>query len=220
MSASQNLMLLFAAGVLSIPASPSGGAPFVIEPEESRVRFEVGHLDYAKPVRGRFERISGHIEYERAEPEELSGRIEIEVESIGTDNAYRDGHLRASFFETEQFPDIHFELLRFDRDENVVFGRLTMKGVSVEQRLEIENLRELEGRDGLRVLRCRASGVVNRRLFGVEEDPELNGGLGSLVGYIQQGLDGFIDDEVRVRISIVARETPLPATPDGYAGVE
>jgi hypothetical protein len=105
------------------------GATFDILPDQSRVRFKVGHSDYARPVTGRFGRLAGRIELDAAAPGTLEISVEIDADSIDTDNEFRDAHLRASFFETEKFPKIQFTATRVSAEENLVEGQLTMKGI-------------------------------------------------------------------------------------------
>ncbi len=206
--------------------TPADAATFEIEPERTRVRFAVGHSDYTKPVKGRFERIHGRIEYDAEAPETLRIDVEIDADSIETRNRFRDEHLRAAFFETEEFPSIAFQLTRVLVEEEAIEGTLTMKGRSHPVRLHVSNVRDFVDPSGVRVLRCKANGTLNRRAFGVEEDPEGTAGLARILAEIQAGLDGFIDDEVAISISLSAREVhgevskdaPGPASNPKMAG--
>ncbi|MEM7412293.1 MAG: YceI family protein [Myxococcota bacterium] len=196
-------------GVLT--SSPAPAETFEIQPEKSRLRFEVGHHDYAKPVRGRFEALSGAIHRDPEKDGELRVDVEITASSIDTDNAYRDEHLRAAFFEVEDHPSIRFSAAGFRADGETkpleVTGNLTMKGITRPIVLQVSGARELVDKDGNRVLRCRVKGSVNRRDFDVQEtSAEEAQGLSKILAHIQEGLDEFIEDEVEFSVSVVARE--------------
>ena len=193
-------------GLVVLLSSPSFATDYEIQPEKSRVRFEIGHSDYAKPVRGRFGNLSGEIGYDANTPNATTAEVVIDASSVDTDNGYRDEHLRTSFFEADRFPDIHFRLGRMLPTEGQVEGELTMRGVSQTVVLTISNLREIEDPTGMRIFRAHATTRLNRRDFGVEEDADRAQGLGKIMAHIQEGLDEFIDDEVVVRLSIVAHE--------------
>ncbi len=190
----------------TLVATPAMAGTFEIQSEQSRVRFEIGHNDYTKPVRGRFANVSGEIDYEASAPTAATAEVVIDVASVDTDNAYRDGHLRESFFEADRYPQILFRLGRILPGEGWVEGELTMKGVTRTVTLAISNVRELVDERGKRVLTARATTRLNRRDFGIQGDPERTAGLGKLLGHIQQGLDEFIDDDVEISISLVAHE--------------
>jgi len=185
---------------------PAFATDYAIQSDRSRVKFEIGHSDYAKPVRGRFGSLEGEIGYDPAAPQEATAEVVIDASSIDTDNGYRDEHLRTSFFQADEHPEIRFRLIRllFERGEAV--GELTMRGVTRRIVMQVANLHEAEAPNGLRILRVRARTTIDRRDFGVEEDADRAEGLGKIMSHIQEGLDEFIDDEVSVRISVVARE--------------
>ncbi|MFT5443970.1 MAG: polyisoprenoid-binding protein YceI, partial [Myxococcota bacterium] len=103
-----HLAAMLAAVALTTAAAHASS--FEIVSEKSRVRFEAGHHDYAKPVKGRFHQLSGKIEYDVTSPGYTSMQVIIDPSSVDTDNQYRDSHLRSSFFEVEQFPEIRFQL--------------------------------------------------------------------------------------------------------------
>ena len=198
---------------LALVAFTSGAVraeTFEIQPDRSRLRFEVGHHDYAKPVRGRFEALSGSIQRDPAEDGALRVNVEITASSIDTDNAYRDEHLRAAFFEVEEHPKIRFSAAGFRAGEVgtlKVTGNLTMKGVTRPIVLEVSGARELVDPEGHRVLRCRVSGTLDRREFGVEEtSADEASGLSAILAHIQEGLDEFIEDDVHFSVSVFARE--------------
>ncbi len=196
-------IVVFAALFGLLASSPALSSTYIIQSERSHVRFEVGHHDYAKPVRGSFDALSGEIQYDASEVG-VGIDVVIDADSIDTANRYRDGHLRDAFFETDRFPEIRFRATGVDAGQQIVSGELTMKGVTRPVAFRVTNVREFTAADGTQVLRCRALGKVNRRDFGVAEDADRAEGLSRIMANIQEGLDEFIEDEVEIAISVVA----------------
>lgn len=201
------LCLIFGlAAVLVSP--PSEACTFVILPEKSRVKFQVKHSDYVKPVRGRFESLNGAIDYDaKQQTDAVQIDVTIDANSVDTDNRFRDGHLREAFLETHRFPEIHFRASSIDQENNLLHGEVTIKEVTRKIALKLMAVRVFTDHEGVYMLRCRAVGKVNRRDFGVAEDASRSEGLKKLIARIQEGLDEFIEDDVDILISVVARAT-------------
>ncbi|CCQ13791.1 YceI family protein [Rhodococcus sp. AW25M09] len=88
---------------IALPELTAG--TWAIDAGHSTVGFTVRHLVVSK-VRGRFQAFTGTITV--AEDGTPTVDAEIDVTSITTDNAQRDGHLKtADFFEVEKFPPRH-----------------------------------------------------------------------------------------------------------------
>ncbi|MGH2870859.1 MAG: YceI family protein, partial [Solirubrobacteraceae bacterium] len=101
----------------SIPAGT-----YTIDPAHSNVSFEVRHMGIAT-VRGRFGKFEGAIDATGDIPS-LAGSVE--VSTIDTGDANRDGHLQSpEFFDAEQHPQIAF---RSTGTELGGDGRITLEG--------------------------------------------------------------------------------------------
>jgi polyisoprenoid-binding protein YceI len=103
-----------------------------VDPSHSAVGFSVKHLGIAT-VRGRFEEFEGTLVI----GEDLaSARAHgsAQVNSISTDDAGRDEHLRsADFFGAEANPELRFEstaIRPLDEDTFEIEGELTMNGIT------------------------------------------------------------------------------------------
>jgi polyisoprenoid-binding protein YceI len=84
-----------------------------IDPAHSQIQFSAKHLGIST-VRGTFESFEGHIEEENGDVKEVT--VEIDVASLNTGNAQRDGHLKgADFFDVEANPKATFRLTGFTR---------------------------------------------------------------------------------------------------------
>ena len=113
-----------------------------IDPGRSSVEFHVRALYGLQTVKGRFERYHGTLDL-AAEP---SIELTIEADSLNTDNAKRDEHLRsADFFDSASHPQVRFssELATLDGDRLRVRGELHAAGKSTP--LDLEGLIRPDG---------------------------------------------------------------------------
>jgi polyisoprenoid-binding protein YceI len=123
--------------------TPTTGLPeagtWSIDTSHSSVEFIVRHLMVAK-VRGSFTDFSGTIEIGDS-PEASSVAVEIQVASVSTRDAQRDGHLTsADFFDAENHPTITFRSTAVrDQGKNryAVDGELTVLGTTKPVTLEL-----------------------------------------------------------------------------------
>jgi len=154
---------------------------WAIDAAHSTIGFSVRHLMVSK-VRGRFTDFSGNLVVN--DDGTASATAEIQVASLTTDNAQRDGHLKtADFFDAENFPTASFKStgFRVQGDEFVVIGDFTIHGVTKSVELEVEYLGTNPGMGNGPVAGFEAKTVVNRRDFGITIDMPLADG-GAVVG--------------------------------------
>jgi polyisoprenoid-binding protein YceI len=112
---------------------------WAIDTAHSSVEFVVRHLMVAK-VRGSFSDFSGTIEIGDS-PETSSVAVDINVASISTRDAQRDGHLTSpDFFDVEAHPTISFRSTAV-RDQGgnryAVDGELTLLGTTKPVTLDL-----------------------------------------------------------------------------------
>lgn len=114
---------------------------WAIDPSHSEVQFKVKHL-VISTVTGQFTDFKSEIRTEGNEMEGAKATFEAKVDSISTNNADRDGHLKsADFFDAENHPTITFESTKFEKvsgDEYTLTGNLSIRGVSKEVKLKAE----------------------------------------------------------------------------------
>ena len=168
-----------------------------IDPLHTLVEFAVKHMMVAT-VKGRFALTSGSITLDEANPSRSSAAATIDVATIDTREAQRDGHLRsADFFDVERFPHITFQSTRVeghgrDRNRTRVIGNLTIRDVTKEVALDVR----LEGMQkdpwGNERAGFSAETRIDRRDFGLGWNQALEAG-GILVG-----------NEVRISLEIEA----------------
>ncbi|MCG3716172.1 YceI family protein, partial [Aliarcobacter butzleri] len=109
---------------------------------------------------------------------------EIVVDSINTADEKRDGHLKSEdIFAAQKFPKITFKSTKVEKD--VVYGDLTMKGVTKNIKLQLENGGAVGEKAGFAL-----SGKINRSDFGITWNKVLEtGGVA-------------VSDEVKLTIDI------------------
>ncbi len=166
---------------------------WTIDTAHSTVGFTVRHLMISK-VRGRFTAFTGAIEI-AADPLQSTVSADIDLDSITTGDAGRDGHLKtADFFEIEKYPTMTFRStgLTAKGGDYVLTGDLSLHGVtkSVDFDLEFEGV----GGDPWGGTRAGFSGSteISRDDFGVSFNAALETG-GVMIG-----------DKVKVELEIEA----------------
>jgi polyisoprenoid-binding protein YceI len=167
-----------------------------IDPAHSEVGFVVRHLVVTK-VRGRFANFSGTI-VTAENPLESSVDIEIDLNSITTNQEQRDGHLRsADFFEVETYPTMTYKAsgARQDGDRFVLDGELTLKGVTkvVPLTFELNGIGENPLAGGT-VAGFSATASINRKDFNVNFEGVQNG-----IAIVSDKIDIHIEAEANLR---------------------
>ncbi|EWC61279.1 Protein yceI precursor [Actinokineospora spheciospongiae] len=147
-----------------------------IDAVHSEVGFSVRHMAVSK-VKGRFDGVSGHI-VTTEDPATSGVEVRIDLATINTYNADRDGHLKSSdFFDVENHPELTYTATGFqeDGDGYVLNGELTLKGVTKTVPLHFElNGFGPDAYGGTRV-GFSAKTQINRKDFGVNFEGLQNG---------------------------------------------
>ena len=106
---------------------------YTLDVSHSRLGFVARHAMVTK-VRGQFGAFSGTATIDEATPASSKVDLTIDVTSIDTGNADRDGHLKSpDFFDAEKYPTITFKSTKVEAagDKKLrVIGDLTIKGVT------------------------------------------------------------------------------------------
>jgi polyisoprenoid-binding protein YceI len=129
------------------PLSARAAEAYVVDPTHTSIVFSVGHSGLSYTY-GFFREASGRYVLDDANPANCRFQLVIEANSIDTNNAKRDDHLRSNtFFNVQQFRTIKFESTACslsntpDRGvEYLVTGNLTMHGVTREVRVPLRML--------------------------------------------------------------------------------
>ena len=106
-----------------------------LDTTHSEITFKVRHMMISN-VKGAFNTFTAEVEAEDDTFKNAKVSATIQTDSIDTNNADRDTHLKsADFFNTEQNPTITFESASLADD---VTGHLTINGVTKPVQLEVE----------------------------------------------------------------------------------
>ena len=106
-----------------------------LDTTHSEITFKVRHMMISN-VKGAFNTFTAEVEAEDDTFKNAKVSATIQTDSIDTNNADRDTHLKsADFFNAEQNPTITFESASLTDD---VTGHLTINGVTKPVQLEVE----------------------------------------------------------------------------------
>ena len=179
-------MSRFLAAVLALGLStPAFAAKYEIDAVHSQVGFSVSHM-MVSTARGVFKDVAGTVDYDAAKIADMKVEAHIQVASVDTNNADRDGHLVSpDFFDAAKFPEITFVSTGVRKASSKGFqllGNLTIKGVTKPVVLEVGPI-SAEYKDpwGNTKVGTSAKVVVNRQDFGVSWNKSLDAG-GVIVG--------------------------------------
>ncbi|WP_418180003.1 YceI family protein [Aliarcobacter lanthieri] len=171
-------------GLISvILASSLFAGEYKLDATNSNAGFTVKHMMVSN-VHGKFKDISGTFEFDEKTNSLVSLNGEIIVASVDTADEKRDNHLKADdIFDAQKFPKISFKSTKVEKD--AVYGDLTMKGVTKNIKLDLENGGALGKKAGFTL-----AGKINRSDFGVTWNKVLEtGGVA-------------VSDEVKLNIDI------------------
>lgn len=157
---------------------------YKIDPAHSTASFSIKHMMIAK-VHGTFEKMSGILTFDAANPSQSNIEVTIEAGSINTHEAQRDQHLKSpDFFDIDQFPVILFKSTKVENSggEVKVTGDLTIHGVTKSIVLEVEGpSQEMTDPWGNIKIGASARTKIKRKDFGLTWNAALEAG-GFLVG--------------------------------------
>jgi polyisoprenoid-binding protein YceI len=153
---------------------------YQIDSAHTHAQFKVRHLMVSN-VKGDFDKVSGSIVYDDANPGAASINVTVDVASISTREPQRDAHLKsAEFFDVEKFPTITFvskEVARSGEDSFEVVGDLTIHGVTKTVDLNVEELTaEVKDPFGLYRRGATAKTTILRSDFGLTYNAVLEAG--------------------------------------------
>lgn len=163
-----------------IPGHKAG--TWTIDPAHSEVSFSVRHLMVSK-VKGKFTKFDATFVTGES-PLDTKLTATAEVASVTTGDESRDAHLRTNdFFNAPEFPTISFvsDGVVAEKDDLLVTGSLTMKGVTKEVTFNVEFGGFITDPYGNYKVGLTATTVINRTDYGVSFNGPLEGG-GVIVG--------------------------------------
>lgn len=106
---------------------------FAFDKAHTNILWSVNHLGLST-FYGEFQEFDGSVTYDRADPTKSSMSVTIKADSIDSDVAALDDHLKnADFFNVAEFPEITFTTTKIERTGDTtgkIMGELTMLGVT------------------------------------------------------------------------------------------
>jgi len=121
------LLSTIIAGCMSIGAFAQN-----VQTEASSVNFEISNM-VVNTIEGSFSGMTGTVAFNPRRLRKASINVCVDANTVDTDNAKRDGHLRtADFFDTETYPTICFVSTDISKvnGEYLAKGTLSMHGVT------------------------------------------------------------------------------------------
>jgi polyisoprenoid-binding protein YceI len=154
-------------------------ATYSIDPAHSDIAFSVRHMVFAK-VRGHFTKWTAMLDFDDKDPARSSVSASIDAATIDTREAQRDGHLRSGdFLDAEKFPKIEYKSRKIERSgakKYKVTGDLTIRGVTREIALDVEELGRGKDPWGNERLAFNAKCAIDRGDFGLQWNQALEAG--------------------------------------------
>lgn len=155
-----------------------------IDPAHTDVGFSVKHMMVSK-VKGSFAGIKGQVTGDPLKLEDAKISLEIDPDTINTNQEARDNHLRSEdFFHIEEHPIIEFDstdITEAKEDEYKVTGNLTIKGVTKPTTFHLERTGSGVMPSGTEVVGFEGSTSISRKEFGLTWNQVLETG-GVMVG--------------------------------------
>lgn len=126
-------LVISSLGVMSLPALADN---YTIDAKgaHASINFAIKHLGYSI-LTGRFDTFSGEFSYDPAKPEASTVNVTIETNSVNSNQAERDKHLRSKdFLNVEKFSQSTFASKKIvigkDKDTFDIVGDFTLNGVT------------------------------------------------------------------------------------------
>lgn len=203
-----NLLAFFSIGLGFFPAL-AHATTWELDPSHSSIGFSVRHM-MATTVKGQFEKVRGTVELDEKDITKSTVEVTIEVASINTNDAKRDGHLKSpDFFDVAKFPTATFKSTKVQKagkNKLKVTGDLTLHGITKPVVLDVEGpTPPLQTPFGTTVRGVHATGKIDRKDFQITWNKTLDSG-GLLVG-----------NEVSLDLNAELIEKKLPAVETGSA---
>lgn len=156
-----------------------------IDPAHSSASFKVKHMMISN-VKGAFSGIAGTLVEDTTDPSKSTVEATIDVATINTGDADRDGHLKSEeFFDAANHTQMTFKSTSVEKEgdeEYKVSGDLTVRGVTRPVVFKVEGP-SAPGKDpyGRTKIGLEATTKINRKDFGLAWNATLETG-GILVG--------------------------------------
>ena len=151
---------------------------YTIDPAHSRLGFSARHAMVTK-VRGQFGAFEGTAHIDEKDPAASKVDLTIQVASVETGSADRDGHLKSGyFFDAETYPTITFVSTKVERDGSdwTITGDLTIKDVTKSVTIDFEQTGSAQDPFGNVRVGFEGETTINRKDWGLTWNAALETG--------------------------------------------
>ncbi len=161
---------------------------YIVDPTHSSVFFRIKHLNVSYFL-GRFNTVSGKFVLDADRPSNSSIEVTVKTDSIDTNSADRDKHMKGpQFFNVQKFPEMTFKSTKITKSGDHAYkveGEFTLLGKTLPLTVQIEHVGEG------RTFMGQRSGffttfTIKRSDFGMNA---MLGGLGDEI-YLTLGIEG------------------------------
>ena len=168
-------------------------ATWKIDPDHSTAQFTVRHMAISN-VTGTFTKVSGSVDFNEKDVTQSQVSASIDVSSVDTRVAARDGDLKSpNFFDVQKYPTIEFKSKRVvsSGGKLQLIGDLTMHGTTREITLDVEGPTPEVGDPWGNTRRgFSATGTLNRKDYGLVWNNMLKTG------------EAIVGDNVKLQIDV------------------
>lgn len=132
------LVLAFA-----MPAHAAENYKIDTKGQHAFIQFKVKHLGYSWLL-GNFNSFSGNFTYDAADPSKNTASVTIDMNSVFTNHAKRDKHLRSpEFFDVAEYPTATFVSTGYTdkgHGNGILKGKLTLRGVTKNIAIDVHQI--------------------------------------------------------------------------------
>jgi polyisoprenoid-binding protein YceI len=157
---------------------PMTQSQWQFDTSHATIGFSVRHMMVSK-VHGQFTKWSGQFEFDEQDPTASKAVVEIDVNSINTNEPQRDGHLKSpDFFDAANHPVMTFRSTKIERHgaDYRVTGDLTIRGTTRPVVLDAEFIGKIVDPYGNDRAGFSAKTSIDRKDFGLHWNMLLEAG--------------------------------------------
>lgn len=164
--------------------APVAADAFTVDAVHSSVLFRIKHLNTSY-FYGRFKDVTGSFVLDPAHPEAGSITATVTADSVDTNNAKRDSHVKSpDFLSAKEYPTLTFKSTAIKKTSEHTFdvtGDLTCRGVTKSITVPVELTGQGPGMGGSTIAGLETVFTINRSDYGVSFMPQ---GLGEEIRII------------------------------------
>jgi len=132
--------IILSAAVFFMSAAAFAGTTWSVDNSHSNVKFSITHLVVSE-VEGSFKTYGGKVTAPSDDFQNADIQFSVDVASINTDDANRDGHLKGEdFFNAEKYPKMTFKSTSFKKVNGknyVLEGDLTVRDITKRVKFDV-----------------------------------------------------------------------------------